>query len=98
MLMTDTDTSTNTYLALYTGPNGPISSVFTADSLEDAKELIQERGESRGDDAEDALDLPFHADEAKIDEALLAGQWDLVEPARANDEYAIYRLTEGGPR
>jgi hypothetical protein len=85
-------TTTNTYLALYTGPGGPISSVFTADSLEDAKEFVQGWGSSWYDDGEDALDLPAGADEREIDEALLAGQWDLVESARADDEYAIYRL------
>lgn len=89
------------YLALYTGPMGPISAIFEADSLEDAQELA--RTSSWYDDARTDLELgPAAAEpipatgrvssklERAIERATQLGGWTLLIRAGSDSDYAFY--------
>ena len=80
------------YLALYTGPNGPISVAFIGQDLDDAAEHVAEFGSAWFDDTRDALsiDPDNHTLDKDIERALTRGQWTLARQAATNADYAIY--------
>jgi hypothetical protein len=70
--------NTTTYLAVYTGPNGPISATFEAEDLRAALAVFDERRREWYDDAEDHLDLPPNASNKEIDASLGDGEWEFA--------------------
>jgi subtilisin family serine protease len=91
-----TMTTAIAYLALYTGPGGPISHEISVGNMSDALEAVERDGKSWYDDAEDELgldpDSPTLAED--IATALEEGGWDLVRAAGNDGAYAIYVHTE----
>jgi hypothetical protein len=67
------------FLAVYSGPNGPISVLFEASDLTEAAQVVEDRRQSWFDDAENYLDLPFEADNKQIDAELDARGWTRIE-------------------
>lgn len=72
------DRATTAYLAVYTGPNGPISATFEAENLSAALAVFAERRQEWYDDAEDYLGNPPGASDEAIDATLDEGRWELV--------------------
>lgn len=69
------------FLYLYTGQEGPISAVFLADDVGEARETAAQEAPVWSQDAEDALGLPLGA---SAHEALYAARslgWTPVYPA-----------------
>ncbi len=67
--------TTNRYLALYTGPNGPLSHEISCSSLEEACEAVREHGDVWYDNANDCLGLPPDASEHEVLAALKRDGW-----------------------
>mgnify|MGYP001557959701 FL=1 len=74
------------YLAVYTGPNGPISTTFFAANLDAASLHVKQHAREWFDDAANYLDLELDAEPSKSD---LDG-WNLVRSARTSRDYDIY--------
>jgi len=87
-----------TYLAVYAGPNGPISWTLDALGVDDAHRIAEgPAGRQAYDDAEDFLDVGDGSgilDEAKLAEAL--DGWTEVYAARTTAEYSLYLLDPDG--
>lgn len=83
-----------TYLALYTGPNGPISFEFTARNLDDAVEVIGEKAQQHFDDASNWLDLDPDSNTLDQDilDALDEDGWQLALAKEHNGDWDIYNL------
>lgn len=79
------------YLALYTGPGGPISFVLKADTIEDAIAHVAEHGREHYDAGSDALDIdPEGTMPHAIDDALAAGGWALTLDASTDTDFALF--------
>jgi hypothetical protein len=87
-----TETSTTEYLALYTGPNGPISAAFFAADLRAALAVVEAEGRSWFDGAEDYLDVDPDSPtlDSDLEEAL--DGWALVSRAEHDGDWDIYRV------
>lgn len=80
--------TTITYLALYTGPMGPISKEFEAQSVVDARRIVIELRNDWYSNGEDDLELAIDATGAEINEALL----DYIAVSRVVDDgWTIYQ-------
>jgi hypothetical protein len=81
-----------TYLALYTGPNGPISHTFDAADLDEAREHVKTHGKDWYDAAADALDIDPDSATLDVDiEDALRGEWTLAVLAEHDGAYALYQ-------
>jgi hypothetical protein len=80
------------YLALYTGPNGPISYAFEADDLDAASGLVDAHCSQWYDAAEDELDIDPQSRtmDADIDRALDEGGWICELAANHDGDFALY--------
>lgn len=82
------------FLALYTGPQGPISAHVEAWDVDYARALVESDGSEWYDNGNDVLGLDPDSDTLDSDiDAALEG-WELVSPAITSDGYAIYRPAE----
>lgn len=86
-MTTETTTAANRYLALYTGPNGPVSHEFECESLEVACDIVREFGRVWYDHADDALGLPSEASDSEVVAAVARGGWRHLE---VTDQWDIY--------
>jgi hypothetical protein len=89
----------NYYLALYTGPGGPISLEFEAENLQQAREIVAEEGSQWFNSGADDLNLdpasPTLDDD--IVAALEVGAWTLaLHTEHADGNYAIYEEKQAG--
>ena len=73
--MTNTTDTLHTHLALYTGPNGPMSVALDCADTDEACAFIRENGGYWFNECEDALGIPAAADEETISAALEAQGW-----------------------
>ena len=92
--------TTTTYLALYTGPGGPVSKIFEAEDLEDACAIVESQrdlasGSSWYDRAEDAIGIDSDGTvteemQAEIDTWIDDNGWTIALRAESDSEYEIY--------
>jgi hypothetical protein len=96
-------TPSTSFLAIYTGPGGPISSRMYATNIRGARAEALADGRAWCDAGRDDLGLPPAASEDEVAEALNAGGWDLayaVEEgfdiySREYASHAATRVTRG---
>jgi hypothetical protein len=82
-----------TYLALYTGPNGPISATFESNAyLAEILAHVAEHGRTWYDGAANDLELEPDASESRVEAALAAEGAELFAAAPHTGAYAVYRL------
>jgi hypothetical protein len=87
-------TPTVEFLALYTGPNGPISSLLDATDLRGARAEALAHGRAWYDDVRNHLDLPPDASDDEVEAALDAGGWDMAYAVDTDDGWDIYSREE----
>jgi hypothetical protein len=78
------------FLALNTGPGGPISSLLAATDLRGARAEALAHGRAWDAEARDHLELPPDASDDEVEAALNAGGWDMAYAVDTDDGWDIY--------
>lgn len=92
IIMTTTQTITE-YLAIYTGPGGPITAIFAADSLGEAIDIAAASAwyDDARTDLDDVAGVDLLGADAKTVHATAVAQgWTRVHAATTDRDYAIY--------
>ena len=79
-----------THIALYTGPNGPMSVALTCEDTDEACAFVRVNSGYLYDECENALGVPADADDEAIDAALVAQGWRTTATC-TEGEWSIHR-------
>lgn len=82
---------TETYLAVYMGPGGPISFTIEAEGLGHAKRLADLVGKGKYDEGADELGLEPDASDEDVEAALGEQGWELVLTGDHGHDWFIYQ-------
>lgn len=85
-----TNDTLHTHLALYTGPNGPMSVALDCADTDEACAFVRANGGYWFNECENALDVPADADADTIDVALAAQGWRTSATCEEG-EWSIHR-------